>query len=240
MLWKKFHQTLSLSEKHAELGFSPLALWMQVLVNADTKGRYTTDLRIIRTQTIPLYENVTDQMINDALKVLKDLGLIHTYAVGEKGYLVFHDHEATNPTGNLKHQRPRWPAPPADLCPCVADPAAAPPKGGKPPSEEDRLFALALEAKIIGSPVLIRQHIAGWIESHGVAKAENVLRSQAVRGRGIFEIHDTVFARKKLDAPGAFVKCDACGTPNAREVKNATAPVILGPCRACGAKAVSA
>lgn len=237
MLWKKLHQTISLNDKHAALGFSFHALWQGLLVNSDTKGRYPADLRIVRSQVLPLYEDVTDDMIETAINRLAEVGLLHRYEVGGKRFVVLHDHEESNPTGNLRYQRPRWPAPPGNLCECVqqdATPAPAPaPAAPAPPSAsvEDRLCALAEQQRIIGSKEQIRNHVRGWVATHGEAKVEGILRAAVVVGQDVFDIHKKVFARKGPEAE--LVKCEKCGAANAREIKGRN-PTVLGKCRNCG------
>ena len=119
-MWKKLHDRIATSEKHAQLGFGPFALWTMMLPHTDTKGRYLANPAFIKGQCLPFFEEVRLVHVSEALQTLESVGLVHLYDSGSKKYLVLHDADDWNATGGLKYQRPKWPEPPPGLCECLS------------------------------------------------------------------------------------------------------------------------
>jgi hypothetical protein len=118
-MWKRLDEDISLSERHAALPWQTLGVWMYILPNADTKGRYSGDAKVVKARCMTLRDDIRLEQVEEALVQLTNGGLIHRYDVGGKRYLVLHQYEKYNPSGNLKYQDAKFPDPPAGLCSCV-------------------------------------------------------------------------------------------------------------------------
>lgn len=109
---------MSASEKFPKLGFSHMTLWAMMLPHTDSKGRFLANATWIKGQVLPMFD-VRLEQVEASLKKLVEVGLIHLYDAGGKGYLVYHHHADFNSTGAMGNLAPKWPDPPAELCVCV-------------------------------------------------------------------------------------------------------------------------
>jgi len=125
-MWKRLDDSLIECEKFAQLPFSADMLYFLMLSQVDSRGRFPAAPPWIKARVFTLHENVTVDHIKDALVQLAAVKLIHVYKAGDdRHYLVYHNHDKYNPPGALKNFPPRYPPPPADMCKCLTDQAAA-------------------------------------------------------------------------------------------------------------------
>ena len=220
-MWKKLHPKIATSEKHAKFGFSPFTLWTMMLPHTDTAGRYWANAAYIKGQCLPLFDHVRLEQVEEALKDLERVGLIHLFDVGGKRYLVYHDSAEHNPTGGLKFQRPEWPAPPDGICGCLsrrdnavvtaASPLSSfssPPKPPDEPPSEVRpairhLHRRALEAKIPGRKETLLSYLESWTARTDAGRVEQILMDPWTRGKTVVEIQDHFFP-KNAEKDAAF------------------------------------
>ena len=117
---KKIHESIALSEKHAQVSYLANVVWFFVLPHVDAFGRYRADPALIKAQCMPLFLSTRLEQVAEALNELVKAGLLHLYDSDGKKFLAYHDHEDWSPTSGFKYRKERFPAPPPGLCRCTA------------------------------------------------------------------------------------------------------------------------
>ena len=126
-MWKRLDESISTSEKWAKLSWSTMGIGMYILANSDSRGRYDGESRVIKARCMTYREDVRLETIEEALSELERERILHVYHVGQKRYVVFHDCPEWNPPGAIRYSAPKYPEPPVDMCPCLAQNGAKPP-----------------------------------------------------------------------------------------------------------------
>lgn len=240
-MWKRVDELLSHSEKHAQLGFNALRVWLWTLPHTDCNGVFTADPRLVKAQCMPLLDVRLDQ-VEAALAELVSARLIHLFDAGSKRYLVFHDHDQWNPPGNLKFQRGKYPLAPESVCQCVVK--AAPSKPVDPGSEEEgerrsnvvrtspssplsssnvisprdemlrQMFNLAKNQNVAARADTLMVHLKAWTARLGAQEVQARLMDKSVVGKTVNEIHDQWFPKVAQKALAPAPKSYRCGTCN--------------------------
>jgi len=234
-MWKRVHQEMAACDKFTKLGFHPMTLWTMMLPHSDMKGRYWAKASWIKGQVLTVFDDLRLEQVESALTALSDAGLIHLYDVDGKRYLVYHDHEDSNPTGALGKVSPKWPEPPLDLCKCVSENGArtavercfsplslsTSQEGVQGEEERDapdsfghRLYRLAKRQKLRAvSDRQLRTYVDGWLASKGFQYCEEVISNSL--GADVLDVNTKHFRVATKDAKAAEFKArrDANGPP---------------------------
>lgn len=222
-MWKRLDESIALSEKLASLSWQALGVWVYLLSQTDTRGRFHRDARVVKAKCMTMRYDVRLELVEEALLELEKAVLLHRYDVDGKAYLVLHDYEDFNPPGALGKVSPKYPAPPDRLCKCLQKERASgvrtpdvtspvlstsSPEGvqGEPKpvssSPEGLLVRLALDAKVIhASERQLRTHISGWLADKGFQVVESLMMNPAIKGKDVFWIHETYFKAQKNGKP---------------------------------------
>jgi hypothetical protein len=120
-MWKRLDESISLSEKLASLSWVGFGTWAYLLSQTDTMGRFPRDARIVKAKCMTMRYEIRPETVEEALLEIEKSGLLHCYAAEDgRRYLVLHDYREYNPPGALGRVSPKYPAPPLNICDCVA------------------------------------------------------------------------------------------------------------------------
>lgn len=122
-MFKRFHDSIPESRKLGQVSDFAFRCWTVGLSKADWFGRLTAEPDKFKVVCFPNRSQVTEEDIMRALDELADagrVGLIHLY-MDEEGerFLVFHNHDDHNPSGDWKTKPKKCPQPPKSICKCV-------------------------------------------------------------------------------------------------------------------------
>lgn len=241
-MWKRLDESIGLSEKHARLSWPALGVWLYLLPNTDSKGRYPADVKIIKARCMTYREEFRLEQVEAALQELSKERVLHLYHSGEKRYLVLHDHDQWNPTGALRYQGAKYPEPPPEACECqrresgVKTPPVSlsssstsegvqgehtddpPPRVPSRPVVSPRdevlrqLFALAKNQKVAATDATLRNRLDGWVARIGAQEVQARLMDPSTVAKTVIELQDMWFPKVAQRALAPAPKSFKCGT----------------------------